>query len=413
MRVGALLQREDGTGNVTACAKARWHRRENAGPRGVTRRAGLAQNVVRLKAAPYVVAIVLLAGCGSSSAAARPSPSTSAATSASPRNSPAASPSAQPSPTPTFVGGYGVLVTQGGTDTYTVTLVGVDGKVVASVVPSSPTQVTCGDAAPAVLPLPVSTSDSRVYFLDAQGNVNFLAPNGETGHATRVPAGGQTRSMFAVSPNDQRIAVVQDSYTTSGATTVLYVEDLNGGTNHIKLFSETGAYTLWPIGWRGTNNLVVAKMPSCSSGPGIGLFLNELHVVDPTTGVRRFTIGDGQCPIASSPSPAGAVCENTSFSKANVLNWTGGTVRSYAIQGPVGAYLSPDGMALALVDGESTTFDGVKQTLDLVACGWIDATHVIAAGDTQQQARVGDIAVGSVTPVPAQGTCGGRIPGGL
>lgn len=374
----------------------------------------MAQNGVRLKGATCVVAIVLLAGCGSSSAAARhsPSPSASAPASGSP-GSPAASPSPQPSPTPSFVGGYGVLVTQGTTDTYTVSLVGVDGKVTASAVPSSPTQVTCGDAAAAVLPLPVSTSDTRVYFLDAQGNVNFLTPNGETGLATRVPVGGQIRSMFAVSPNDQRIAVVENTYTASGATTVLYVEDLNGGTNHVKLFSETGAYTLWPIGWHGTDNLVLAKMPTCSSGPGIGLTLNELHVVDPATGFRRFTLGGTQCVVVGSPSPAGAVCENSSYSQANVLNWTGTQVRSITIQGPQAAYLSPDGSAVGLVNNSETTFEGAKQTLDLLACGWIDATHVLAGGDTQQQARVGDVATGNLIPIPAQGTCGGRIPGGL
>jgi hypothetical protein len=307
-----------------------------------------------------------------------------------------------------------VLVTQASTDTYTVTLVGVDGKVVASAVPSSPTQLTCGDAAGAVLPLPVSTSDTRVYFLDAQGNVNFLAPNGETGHATRVPAGGQTRSMFAVSPNDQRIAVIQVTYTTSGATTVLYVEDLNGGTNHVKLFSETGAYSLWPIGWHGSDSLVVAKVPTCTQGGGPGCCgPQELHVVDPTTGVRRYTIGGPTCVIVSAPSPRGALCETSTFTQVRELNWTGGTVRSFSIQGPTAAYLSPDGAAIAIATDSSTMFDGVKQTLELVACGWIDATHGIAAGDTQQQARVGDIATGSVTPVPAQGTCGGRIPGGL
>lgn len=312
-----------------------------------------------------------------------------------------------------MVGGYAVLVTPPSSDTYSVSLVGIDGKVVASAAPSSPTQVTCGDSTTAVLPLPVSTSDTRVYFLDAQGNVNFLTPNGETGHATRVPAGGQTRSMFAVSPDDQRIAVVQNTYTSSGATTVLYAEDLNGGTNHVKLFTETGAFTLWPIGWHGTNNLVLAKMPACSSGPGIGSTLNELHVVDPATAIRRFTLGGTQCVIVGVPSPAGAVCEDTSFTKANVLNWTGATVQSYSIQGPVAAYLSPDGTALALVDNNSTTFDGVKQTLDLLACGWIDGTHVIAGGDTQQQPRVGDVTSGVILPVAAQGSCGGRIPGGL
>ena len=308
-----------------------------------------------------------------------------------------------------------MLVTPTTTDTYTVSLVGIDGKVASSATPSSPTGVTCSDGSAALLPLPVSTSDTRAYFLDAQGNVNFLTPNGETGHATRVPTGGQTRSMFAVSPDDQRIAVVEETLTSSGATTVLYVEDLNGGTNHVKLFSETGAYTLWPIGWHGTNNLVVAKAATCGrSGVPFCCGPLELHVVDPATGVRRFTIGGPSCVIVGPPSPAGATCENANvFSQLTVLSWTAATLQSLPVQGPLAAYLSPDGTAVAVVDASSTTFTGVKQTLDLLACGWIDATHVLAGGDTQQQARVGDVATGNIIPVPAQGTCGGRIPGGL
>jgi hypothetical protein len=307
-----------------------------------------------------------------------------------------------------------VLVNQFSPDTYTLSLIGVDGKIVASAVSSSPTKVTCGDAAAALVPLPVSTSDTRVYFLDAVGNVAFLAPNGETGVATRVPAGGQTRSMFAVSPDDRRIAVIQDTYTATGATTVLYVEDLNGGTNHVKVFSETGSYTLWPIGWHGSDGLVVAKVPSCTQGGGPTCCgPQEYHVVDPATGVRRYTIGGPTCIIVGAPSPRGALCENSDFTQVRELNWTGATVQSFSIQGPTPAYLSPDGSAIALDTESATTFDGVKQTLELVACGWIDATHVLAGGDTQQQARVGDVAAGTVTPVPAQGTCGGRIPGGL
>ena len=372
----------------------------------------MAQNVVGLRALSYVVAILVLAACGSTSTAAHSTPgaSPSSAVSASPTS--VQSPSPSPSSAP--VTPYGVLVTQGNTDTYTVTLVGADGKIVASAVPSSPTQMTCGDAAAAPLPLPVSTSDTRVYFLDAQGNVNFLTPNGETGVATRVPAGGQTRSMFAVSPDDHRIAVIEDTYTASGATTLLYVEDLNGGTNHVKLFSETGAYTLWPIGWHGESNLVVAKVPSCTQGGGPTCCgPQELHVVDPATGVRRFTLGGPTCIPVGSSSPGGVLCENSDFTQAKVLSWTGATLESVSIQGPTPAYLSPDGIAIALDTQSQTTFAGAKQTLDLVACGWIDASHVIAGGDTQQQARVGDITSGNIVPVAAQGTCGGRIPGGL
>ena len=385
----------------------------------------MAHNTLRLKVVPHVVAILLVASaCGSSSTAAKTSPpasapaSPSASTSASAPTSPPASPSASPSssPTPPVVGGYGVLYTQGNGDTYTVSLVGVDGRVVASATPTNAGPMTCANAAAAVVGPPVSASDTRVYFQDAQGDVNFLSPNGETGLATHVPIGATVRSMFAVSPDDRRIAVVEDTFVAGGATTILYVEDLNGGTNHVKIFTETGAYTLWPIGWHD-GLLVVAKVASCTQGGGpfcCGPL--ELHVVDPATGFRRYTVGGTGCVIAGTASPAGVTCENTStYSQATVLNWTGGGDRTYPIQGPEFAYLSPDGNSVALVDNANndTTFAGAKQTLSMVACGWIDSTHVIAGGDTQQQALVGDVTSGALTPVAAQGTCGGRIPGGL
>jgi hypothetical protein len=312
------------------------------------------------------------------------------------------------------VGTYAVLATPTTTDTYTVSLVGTDGSVVATATPSSPTAVTCGDAAAALVSLPVSTSDTRAYFLDAQGNVRFLTPNGETGIATRVPVGGNVRSMFAVSPDDQRIAVVKDTFNASGATTVLYVENLNGGGNHLQLFSETGAFTLWPSGWIGATSLVVAKVPSCTQGGGPTCCgPQEYHVVNPANGARVYTVGGPTCLPVGSPSPAGTMCEDTTFSKASALGWSGATTKSLTIQGPTPAYLSPDGAEVALVVDNRTTFAGAKQTLDLVACGWIDGTHVIAGGDEQSQPRVGDVATGNIAPVAAQGVCAGRIPGGL
>ena len=307
-----------------------------------------------------------------------------------------------------------MLATTGAGDTYTVSLVDNTGKVVASAQPSSPTQVTCGGTAGADLPLPVSTSNTRAYFLDQQGNVNFLSPNGVTGIATHVPTGANVRSMFAVSPDDQRIAVVQNTYNSSGATTVLYAEDLNAGTNHVKLFTETGAFTLWPIGWHGTNNLVVAKVPSCTQGGGPGCCgPQELHVVDPATAGRRFTLGGPTCIPVGAATPAGALCENNTFNQLRVLSWTATVVQTYSIQGPTPAYLSPDGTRVALIVDNATTFAGAKQTLDMVACGWIDNTHVLAGGDANLQPRVGDITTGNIVPVSVQGVCAGTVPGGL
>ena len=321
---------------------------------------------------------------------------------------------ASPSATPVPVAHYGVLVALGVGDTYAVSLVDNTGKVVASATPSNPTPVTCGDSAAAVLPQPVSTSNTRVYFLDQQGNVNFLSPNGVTGVATHVPTGASIRSMFTVSPDDQRIAVVENTYNASGATTVLYAEDLNGATNHVKLFTQTGAFTLWPIGWHGTNDLVLAKVPSCTQGGGPTCCgPQELHVVDPATAGRRSTLGGSTCALVGSATPAGALCENGAFSQVHVLSWAGATVQTFAIQGPTPAYLSPDGTRVALVVDNATTFAGAKQTLDMLACGWIDDTHVLAGGDAQLQPRIGDVTSGNIVPVSAQGVCGGTIPGGL
>src|SRR5258708_17928215 len=291
---------QDGTGNVTPCAHRRWNM----------------VSAVKLSTSLLAVAM-LVAGCAgpgshagaspsakvSSSPTSSPPATATASSTPSPGASPTASPAASPVP---LSGAFAVLSTQPSGDTYTVSIVAVNGKVVGSAQPSSPTAVTCGDAAPAVLPLPISTSDDRAYYMDAQGVVRFMTVQGETGRATTVPVGGGRRSMFAVSPDDQRIAVVVSDFTAAGVSIRLYVEDLNGATNHVDIFNSTGAFGLWPIGWHGTDNLVVAKVPSCSQGGG--LFCCgplQLHVVDPATAVRRYTLGGRDFVNARAPSPAG------------------------------------------------------------------------------------------------------------
>ena len=368
------------------------------------------------KAAILLAGLAFAAACGgggSNVASHSPSPAQASPThprSASPSS--IASPSQAPQP---VTGAFGVLVGSQAAASYSISLVGVDGKVVASTQANTPTLVSCANAAGAPVPLPVSTSDSRAYFMDAQGVVRFLSPNGDSGRATTVPAGtASRRSMFAVSPDDQRIAVIVDDYTTSGASTRLYVEDLNGGGNHLDLYSQSGARTLWPIGWHGTNNLVLAVVPSCTQGGGpFCCGIQELHVVDPATASRRFTLGNiTTCPIVGSASKAGVVCWDGTNSK--VVNWTAATVRSYPVQGPELQHLSPDGNHVALVDNNGTTIQGTNISMPgMFACAWLDDAHVLSGGDPQHQPRLGNIANGNMVPVAAQGDCGGRLPGGL
>jgi hypothetical protein len=356
--------------------------------------------------ASLVAFALLVAGCGGqgSHASASHSPRPTSSVAASPTSSSAGSPAP-------LTGAFAVLTTPTSADTYTVSIVGVDGKVVASAQASSPTAVTCGDAAAAVLPLPISTSDDRVYYMDAQGVVRFLTVQGESGRATTVPVGGGRRSMFAVSPDDQRIAVIVSDFTSAGAAIKLYVEDLNGGTNHADIYSQANAFSLWPIGWHGTDNLVVAKVPACTQGGGpFSASPLELHVVDPATAVRHFTLGGPTCVVAGAASPAGVVCEDTSTSLLKQLTWTGGIVKTIPLHNLEPAYLSPDGSSIAVVGaGVTNIFAGGSKNFE--ACGWIDSTHMI--GGASAQPRVWDFTKASLIPVAAQGTCAGRLPGGL
>ena len=368
-----------------------------------------------------LLAAVLVAACGGGNnnvashtpSSVSPSPAASASPSSQASSSPAASPTTLPVSRP-----LGVLVGSQAASTYTINLVGVDGKIVASAETTTPTLTSCGNVAAAPFPLPVSESNSRAYFMDAQGAIHFLGPDGSTGKATSVPAAtASRRATFAVSPDDLRIAVVVANYSTTGASTSLYVEDLNGGGNHVNLFSETGSKSLWAVGWHGTNNLVLAVVPSCTQGGGLFCCgMQELHVVDPATANRRFTLGTwASCPIAGPPSPAGAMCiSGPNFTAGKFVNWTGGTVKTVVLNNPAALLVSPGGGMIAFADPTGTEFTiGAARIPDMNACTWIDDSHVMSGGDAQHQPRVADVVNGGIVPVPAQGDCGGRLPGGL
>ena len=157
--------------------------------------------------------VLLLAAC------AGPNP----APAASPRSSPSAQPSARasasPAPSPTPSAGtavaYGVLAAiDRNSQQFTISIVGVDGHVVASAKGTSAEPTTCRGIG-ALLPNPaVSTSNSRVYFLDGS-TVKYLAPDGKTGSLSNTPAGSANTAVeFAVSPDDSQIAVELTQYSS-------------------------------------------------------------------------------------------------------------------------------------------------------------------------------------------------------
>jgi hypothetical protein len=389
-----------------------------------------------------VLLLASLAGACSGAGSAQSSPSAGSAHNSSSASSPKTSPSAAPTETPPSepsAPAWGVVVSRVEAGVfYTVALVGIDGTVVASAQDNSPSEVICGDGVAAVVPLPVSTSNSRVYFMDHMGVVRFLAPNGDTGRATTVPFGQTRRSMFAVSPDDQRIAVIVADFAPAGASTRLYVEDLNGGGHHVELLRESGAFSLWPFGWGGASDLVLAKVQSCTQGIGPGCCGPlEFHVIDSTTGalkalVPEHGIGSYALLIAGPPSPAGVVGEYTALppraeiNGAGVFTWDGNPAGGgWTIKGFTPIYLSPNGRRVAMTVDNNTTFNTQGESTwhtvaGMVACGWIDDQHLLTGvtvqgpevpGGVQHQVRVVDVISGKVVPVDAQGACAGRIPG--
>ena len=298
---------------------------------------------------------------------------------------------------------------------YSVSLIAPNGKVAATAQATPPAAMFCGTAPAAALPLPVSTSNSSVYFMDDKGDVRRLSPDGSltVNPVINLPRGADLRSMFAVSPDDSEMAVVTIFFNVQGgATTNLYLDQLKPGGSQLQTFTESGPDTLWPLGWHA-GELVLATEPACTQNAGPGPL--ELHVVNPTTAARLLVIGGTDCVIASAPTPAGALCE-TSTIDFKVYNWSGQLLKQepsgLSSQAPV--YLSPNAQNIAVTDGTTTHLAyNAASPLAMNACGWIDDTHILAGGDAQQQPRVGDFASGSIVPVAAQGVCGGRIPGGL
>src|SRR5256886_6984338 len=241
VRAGALLQSVDGTGKrnptrtmALALLMGTPHRRASIEKIGA-----------------LIALAVAAAACsvGGTNNAARHSPSASPTQTAS--TPPTSQASSTPAPLP-VTSPYGVLVGSQAAATYSISLVGADGKVAASAEASTPVVVSCANAAGAPVPLPVSTSNSRAYYMDAQGVVRFIAPNGDAGRATTVTAGPAPRpTLFTARPAGQPIAVVVNDYTANGASTRMYVEDLNGGGNHPHTYSPTRARAVWAGGRRG------------------------------------------------------------------------------------------------------------------------------------------------------------------
>ena len=359
---------------------------------------------------------LVLAGCsipGGASTGLRSSPSPTGPSPAASASAPTPSPSASTTPSPVS-GPAGVLLQATPAGTYSLTLVFAVGHVVGPVDAHARSVQGNGAAAPAAIPL-FSASSARLYYLDGDNAVRYLALDGSSGNATQVPGSAHSQSGFAVSPDDLRIAVATIDYTTNPPTLHLVVEDL-GGAHRSEIFTSTTNY-VWPVGWHA-GQLVLAVgsafTQNVASNP-YGTF-SGYHVVNATTANRTFAI---DCDPGGPLTPAGTACLGGGVPLITI-DFSGNPRRLFTST-PLGAAVSPDGnhVVYCCSSGQLQLWDTVAGSTKPLgpaagpANGWIDNTHALSEGSLSPQPQVIDITTGKTTAVSALGEVVGRIPGDL
>lgn len=326
----------------------------------------------------------------------------------------------------------------GDTPTYTASIVSTSGHIVSYATAANPNS----QSAP-WQPLPlVSTSASRVYYLDGSNSVKFLKPDGTTGLALQLPIQSDERGVFAVSADDSKIAV---SVFNLRSGMRLMVANVAASPAWHQIFA-TSAFSEWPVGWRG-NELVLA-VGYVSGGQQICAicYLRPVgyHIADADTGSPSATVCSGtsaQSQLPSGPpSPAGVICETATELGPNgqwtesslaIAHWDGSTVpvrpASCVIPSAGPLAVSPDGQRFAgerdvancVLGNTIRVFDDGGRDHGTAAVTtsypwvlWIDSGHFCYETDSDQS-NILDVAANKVSAVAAAGLCLANIPGGL
>ncbi|SRR6266568_188392 len=317
---------------------------------------------------------------------------------------------------------------------YTVQLVDSNGFVVASAEARLRSAIsgTCGNDVQAYPAMPMlSTSLGRVYYLDGDTDVRYLAPDGSTGLAFRVYGSSQFVAMFQVSPDDRMVAVAVFDYRRHPVASTLFVQALDRGD--LAMLPPSAVTYRWPAGWHAGKLLVGADN---TPNPTFGFYsplpyrISSLQLLDPSTGSTLATLSNGECkPMSSLPSAAGLACATPNLAVGRI-DWSGNaTIFANGDAFTGGASLAPDGTQLlasgsgALLKLISSPETGSRVTTLGASYpeaggypgdgGWMDEFHVVyrRAGTSDQY--VVDVRTGVSVALPPATVMAGRLPGGF
>jgi hypothetical protein len=322
-----------------------------------------------------------------------------------------------------FHGDFAVLDGEG-----SLSVVGTDGKLAAALRHATRSLPAQHGAAQITMFPAVSESSTRVYYLDGDSQVRELAADGTTASVTTVPGSASAQAVFAVTPDDTRIAVSVIDYSNATPSLRLYVEDLKGGAHHVELFTSTTTYVV-PVGWHdGDLVLGVSQATFGQGGPAATLNpfdAGSYHVVSAATADRQATVcGPGHGGAIGLIGPGGSMCGT--LGGGEIVQAFNGTTNSTAFSSGTDAcyQMSPSALAIACTPGQIGPAPDVvilgangsvmHPKLSGSPQGWIDDQHLLLAGEgaawvydlqNQQRATV-DHSVTEILMV-------GRIPGGL
>ena len=350
----------------------------------------------------------LLASCSAAQATATTTPTPRPASTPTPA-------AATPSPTPAVPPGpYAVIVSNAPRvgSTYDVILIDVLGHIVARVTAKLP---LLKPNQTLQLPL-VSASGDLAYYLDGDTTIRSLSPSGASAPVKTIPDGSSSIIAFAVSPDDQRIAVslIKQGSDLAHNTGRGYVEGLTDGANRVNLFNNTAQDAFrWPVGWHGAqvvDGVGIQCSGYCSGNSGNNGAPGSFHVINSSTASRTATVCESPFPpptnenyndsVNGMPVAAGIACTESEYyyatnstpprfaAKLLAVDWSGheATFLTGDSQGglPYGAcYLAPAGTQMACTANAS-------QALTLLApgvsphnlgrrynvLGWIDDKHI-------------------------------------
>jgi hypothetical protein len=316
--------------------------------------------------------------------------------------------------------------------TQTISLVATDGRVLATA-QAAPRSVISRDNPDATMPgqltptqttveLPfVSTSADRVYYLDGNTQIRYLATDGSSGLAGTVAGSSTTQAVFAVSADNRRIAVALLDFSSNPAQVHLYVEDLGGG-HHVDL--KNPASFAWPVGWQdGRVVLEVVASPLLDYGFYTPITSPQwFAVMDANTGSLVTRVGTSCKPSPSLPSNFGIVC---STGQITAVDWNGQTKTFAGSMTGAGGSLSPDGTKVAICCESGSVIDIIEAPSSGGSDtrmsangypedgGWLDNTHVVYRGAGSSSQQILDTTSGASTPIAVDGVMVARIPAGF